>query len=189
MQKAFSSSIPFVVPSRTTNGSILFCAARNFTQKDTFSPGRNVCYRASPKMTEPLSKLEIRKAASRRFAGLTLLTGILMASILIPPFHRNFFSICLLKDVFGIPCPGCGLTRAFLFLGHGDIRSALELNVNSLFVYSVVLFLWLAAVFNAITRYEIKLNILRHEIIALSILTTMVMLSGWTYNLLRNPWV
>jgi hypothetical protein len=140
-------------------------------------------------MTEPPSRLEIRKTASRRFPVLALLTGILLASILIPPFHKEIFSICLLKDVFGIPCPGCGLTRAFLFLGHGDIRNALELNVNSLFVYIAVLLLWLAAAFNAATQYEIRLYVLRHEIIALAILTTMVMLSGWTYNLVRNPWV
>ncbi len=31
---------------------------------------------------------------------------------------------CYFKSIAGIPCPGCGLTRAFLSLLYGDIASA-----------------------------------------------------------------
>jgi hypothetical protein len=33
--------------------------------------------------------------------------------------------LCPTALVFGIPCPGCGLTRATLALSHGDVRAAL----------------------------------------------------------------
>jgi hypothetical protein len=36
--------------------------------------------------------------------------------------------LCPLAGTFGIPCPGCGLTRATLALLRGDLRGALELH-------------------------------------------------------------
>ena len=35
---------------------------------------------------------------------------------------------CPLAGVFGIPCPGCGLTRASLALLHGQLRQALHFH-------------------------------------------------------------
>lgn len=35
---------------------------------------------------------------------------------------------CPMASVFGVPCPGCGLTRATLALAHGELRHALELH-------------------------------------------------------------
>ena len=136
-----------------------------------------------------LSRFAIRKAPSRRLAAFAFLSGILLASVTIPPFHREVFTICLLQDVFGIPCPGCGLTRAFLFLGHGDFRSALALNVNSLLVFSVVVLLWLHSAFNVLTHDEINLQLRKQERFILIVLTVAAMASGWIYNLQRNPWV
>ncbi len=36
--------------------------------------------------------------------------------------------ICTVRRVLGIPCPGCGLTRSFVFMGHGEWLSALRMN-------------------------------------------------------------
>jgi hypothetical protein len=117
------------------------------------------------------------------------LSGILLASIAIPPFHREVFSVCLLKDIFGIPCPGCGITRAFLFLGHGDFRGAMEMNANSLFAFSLVVLLWLHAAFNALTHNEIKIHLTRIESFSLVTLAATATASGWIYNLQKNPWL
>jgi hypothetical protein len=35
---------------------------------------------------------------------------------------------CPLASVLGVPCPGCGLTRATLALAHGELTHALELH-------------------------------------------------------------
>jgi len=36
--------------------------------------------------------------------------------------------LCPTASVFGVPCPGCGLTRATLALLRGDARTALHLH-------------------------------------------------------------
>lgn len=59
-----------------------------------------------------------------------------------------FFSIvgkyyaCPIKYFFGIPCPGCGLTRAFKCILKLDFIGALHFNILSPFI-----FLWFLLVF------------------------------------------
>jgi len=50
--------------------------------------------------------------------------------------------LCLFYAFTGKPCPGCGMTRAFLLLGQFKIREALEINL-----FSVPLLLLMAAYF------------------------------------------
>ncbi|HSS78524.1 MAG TPA: DUF2752 domain-containing protein [Thermoanaerobaculia bacterium] len=37
-------------------------------------------------------------------------------------------SICLLRRLFHLPCPGCGMTRAFASLAKGDWPAAVKLH-------------------------------------------------------------
>jgi hypothetical protein len=57
-----------------------------------------------------------------RVALLALLLGTFAVAV------HNDFPLCPMAGSFGIPCPGCGLTRATLALFHGDIRGALRLH-------------------------------------------------------------
>ena len=47
---------------------------------------------------------------------------------------------CPLARVLGVPCPGCGLTRATLALAHGELQHALELH--PLVLVLAPLFIW-----------------------------------------------
>lgn len=49
--------------------------------------------------------------------------------------------ICVFHRVTGIQCPGCGMTRAFLCLLHGDWRGAWDLNPFSLPLAALLLLL------------------------------------------------
>lgn len=44
-------------------------------------------------------------------------------------FHVNIL-LCPTKMVFGIPCPGCGTTRAMGLLLNGNIKEAFFMNPN-----------------------------------------------------------
>ena len=44
------------------------------------------------------------------------------------PSTVHFFPVCPLFEVTGLACPGCGLTRGFHALFHGDVLTALHFN-------------------------------------------------------------
>ncbi len=44
------------------------------------------------------------------------------------PTTAGFFPLCPLYSLTGIHCPGCGLTRGFHALFHGDVLTALHFN-------------------------------------------------------------
>ena len=37
--------------------------------------------------------------------------------------------LCTFRRVTGVPCPGCGLTRSFVFLAHGQVLDAFRANL------------------------------------------------------------
>ena len=44
------------------------------------------------------------------------------------PARAGFFPVCPLYATTGYACPGCGITRGFHALLHGDILTALDFN-------------------------------------------------------------
>lgn len=86
-------------------------------------------------------------------SGLALLAARFFPFELVP-------SVCGLRNATGLPCPTCGMTRAFVRVAHGDWNGALDVNplgtvlcvVAALFVAWIVLrmtvlkrgFVWVA---------------------------------------------
>jgi len=48
--------------------------------------------------------------------------------------NRIFGYVCPSEILLGLPCPGCGLTRAALLLAKGDISGSLNMNPMLLFI-------------------------------------------------------
>ncbi len=44
------------------------------------------------------------------------------------PTKAGFFPVCPLYSMTGLACPGCGLTRGFHALFHGDLLTAMDYN-------------------------------------------------------------
>lgn len=53
---------------------------------------------------------------------------VVVVVLIIVLSNAVFGKICALRMLAGIPCPGCGLTRAFLLIVQGDIRTATEMH-------------------------------------------------------------
>jgi len=54
----------------------------------------------------------------------------------------NYYNItCVFLKIFGVPCPGCGMTRAFLSLLKLDLYSAVKYNAVILFMPYVFMYL------------------------------------------------
>lgn len=51
-------------------------------------------------------------------------------------------SICLIRNVFGLPCPGCGMVRALSCLSHGHFRKAWQYNRLVVLVAPLLFYSW-----------------------------------------------
>lgn len=71
-----------------------------------------------------------RWAWLRREPGLWAIPAILAAAALLERLEvERGPVVCVSRLVVGIPCGGCGLTRAFVSLAHGEWRAALDYNL------------------------------------------------------------
>jgi hypothetical protein len=73
----------------------------------------------------------------RRFVTNRVVTATGCLAILVVPFFWKAFVdqgpvLCLSRGLLGIPCPGCGLTRAFCALAELDLGAAIRFNALSL---------------------------------------------------------
>jgi len=70
--------------------------------------------------------------------------GALLASFFWRPEARPALSLCQFRAWTGLPCPGCGLTRGFCAIGHGDFGAAWRFNPFSFLFYAftVLVLLW-----------------------------------------------
>jgi len=70
------------------------------------------------------------------FLCLAILQGTAVVSISLTENTLPFF--CPFKTLTGIPCPGCGMTRAILSITKGDFQEALNYNPFSFFLIFAV---------------------------------------------------
>ncbi|MBE7411734.1 MAG: DUF2752 domain-containing protein [Leptospiraceae bacterium] len=61
--------------------------------------------------------------ASFTLAGIYLLIQSITTS---GSNYHNHFTVCLFKNLTGLDCPGCGLSRSFIFLLQGNISISLS---------------------------------------------------------------
>ena len=67
--------------------------------------------------------------------------------------HAMFDVFCPMLILTGIPCAGCGLTRAFLFLLSGQVRRSININPSILLI---LLFLLYCGYFRYVRGRKVK---------------------------------
>jgi hypothetical protein len=78
---------------------------------------------------------------------LGLYLGLLFALMFVPTsFLESGHSLCLFKNLFGIECPGCGMTRALSGVLHGDFAGAFQYNKMIVAVFPLLAYLFIKAV-------------------------------------------
>lgn len=58
--------------------------------------------------------------------------------VLVPGTSIPLPELCSFRRWTGIDCPGCGMTRAFISVAHGDVVSAWNYNPASLYFFGLV---------------------------------------------------
>lgn len=64
--------------------------------------------------------------------------AVLVAAMLLPLGWESPVPLCLFSELTGRDCPGCGMTRAFIFIGHGRFAAAVAMHPASIPAYAIV---------------------------------------------------
>ena len=116
-------------------------------------------------------------------AGATAIISGSAAVWYFDPQSAGFFPLCPLYRLTGFACPGCGLTRGFHALFHGDVLTALDYNGMLPFFAILVGFAFVSLVTFAIRGSGTRLNLLHAN--ALWVFFVMLLVFGVVRNL---PW-
>jgi hypothetical protein len=63
-------------------------------------------------------------------------------------------SLCLVKSIFGVDCPGCGMTRALSALAHGDFVSAIQFNRSVVIIGPLLSFTLIRALLEELSGFS-----------------------------------
>ncbi|HRX77559.1 MAG TPA: DUF2752 domain-containing protein, partial [Pirellulaceae bacterium] len=58
--------------------------------------------------------------------------------VILPGIGKPLPGTCTFKQFVGADCPGCGLTRCFVSMGHGQVQRAWHFNPVGIFFFAVV---------------------------------------------------
>jgi hypothetical protein len=124
-------------------------------------------------------------AAARRrgIAALGACTAIGVASALLPAGGLGL-PTCLFRAVTALPCPSCGLTRAFCALSHGHVADAVRLNAASPLVYAACAAILVLGAAQAVSGVDVLAPAWSRNRRAIVRVTFVAMSAAWAGNLL-----
>lgn len=95
-------------------------------------------------------------------------------------------TLCPTKILWGIPCPGCGITRAVKLCFEGDLLAAVRMNPNIILVWIVLPIAPLILITQLKTRkdYIARINAFLDKKVYLVIIL-IAEGSIWIYNIVR----
>jgi hypothetical protein len=129
---------------------------------------------------DPIPSISSRAIAASGAAAMLVGAG---AVWYFDPTKAGFFPTCPLYSMTGFACPGCGLTRGFHALFHGDILTALDYNAMLPFFVLLIGFGFVSMVYFAARGRSFPVNLLHPT--ALYVFLVLLLLFGVTRNL---PW-
>lgn len=92
--------------------------------------------------------------------GIVVATVLILAALLLYYIGKyngdNFFALCYIQYFTGIYCPGCGGTRAFINLIHGNILQSMRYNIFVPYGIVVTLVFYISQTLRFITKGRIK---------------------------------
>lgn len=127
----------------------------------------------------------ISPTIERVTAGVAVLGGAAGAGYVaaFDPAQSSFFPLCPLYSMTGLACPGCGLTRGFHALFHGDIIPAIDFNLLVPFWAVIFGYVGVSLLLTAIRGKGLRMWPTSPKFLATSVVVLLV------FGVLRNlPW-
>ena len=115
---------------------------------------------------------------------ITLLVSCLLAYSLLTAMINT--RTCLFFNLFKIPCPGCGLTRASILILQLKIVESFKYNIIAIPVLLFIIFLILGNLYDYIYKVKKMNQLLTKYQTGLIIISIILMIISWLYNL-NNP--
>ncbi len=114
---------------------------------------------------------------------ITLLIVIILSAIIIYIAGiKNEISFCVFKNITGIPCPSCGLTRSVISLLHGNIIQAVLYNPFFFIGFLLLILFTIAGILiRFIFKIKIKIDLNRIEKISIVLILIILLLANWIY--------
>lgn len=113
-------------------------------------------------MDATLEQFERTSTVERTLAGLG--AGVMAAGASViwyfDPSKGGLLPVCPLYALTGFACPGCGLTRGFHALFHGDIAKALDHNALLPFFALLIGFAFVSMLFLALRGRRVPITLL-----------------------------
>lgn len=80
----------------------------------------------------------------KSYMKLTFYVFIPVIIIFIPTtFLVSAPSVCLIKNIIHVECPGCGITKAISSIFHGELINAYKYNHMIVVIFPVLCYLWI----------------------------------------------
>lgn len=119
-------------------------------------------------------------AAARRRAWLVLgaLSAIFVTSALWRP-SDNGIVLCPFRALTGYPCPGCGMTRAFSAIAHGEVWRAVRYNPLSPLLFLALIAVWAGALATILSWPRVRTLVMRLRPNALTTNVLLVIVLAW----------
>jgi len=92
------------------------------------------------KMVKAINNLLLQKYSNLVMPAATLVGVILLYLVPAGWLFGNGKGICLFKNLLGINCPGCGITRGLYLIVHMKVHASLSYNPAAIFI-AMLLFL------------------------------------------------
>ncbi len=98
-------------------------------------------------------------------------------------------TVCLIKNVTGIPCPSCGSTRTVIALWNGDLSGLIRFNPIGLILAAILLVApwWVAYDLVSGKRtlagsFEVTESYFRRTWVAIPVIALLIVNWIWTYS-------
>jgi hypothetical protein len=119
--------------------------------------------------------------AERRLAWVALvgLSAMFLVSMLWRPADEPTFILCPFRAVTGLLCPGCGMTRAFCALGHGELGRAIYFNALSPLLYLSLIVVWIGAAATVLKLHRVRAALMHLRPNAAVSMTILALVMVW----------
>lgn len=123
-----------------------------------------------------------RRQVRIRILGAVACLSVLIVSYVYAPYKQSGPVLCPLRLFSGLPCPGCGLTRAFCSITHGHLVAAVRFHAFSPLVFLGFLVAIIVLPLEAFRRRRLRFlnRILFSPTVAQCLLVSLI-----TYHVIR----